>query len=432
MGTANDDGIQEANKQRIIDYFASGAKPLRGLGKLGVEVEHFVLTDDGRPMSYEPTQGLPGVRNVLEYLREWYSDCTYNDEGDLLGLAGEEGSVTLEPAAQLEFSAAPYARVADVERAYTNFCKRVNNYTKRHDARLVAAGYHPTRTAQQLTLIPKRRYDLMDDYFESIGSHGDRMMRASASAQVSIDFESEADAVRKMRVSAALAPVLAAIADNTRIYEGKPNGSPIRRLQLWREVDSLRCGTIPGIFRPDFGFGAYADWLLRTPPIFVTRPPANEPTAESVRAAYTIPASDAYADAPMSDADVEHLLSMFWPDVRLKQFVEIRPADCMPPQQILGYAAFVKGLFYNSEALAAIENTLGVANDVWPLTTGDVDGAIVQIQRHGLLGDVYGKSLEDWEGLLFSLARMALPADERRHLAALESFAHHKSWWVVR
>ncbi len=432
MATVGTDTIREANRQRIANYFASGAQPINGPGKLGVEVEHFLVSNDGRPVSYEPTQDLLGVRDVLEHLRTWYPECTYNNAGDLLGLAGEEGTVTLEPAAQLELSAAPYTRVADIERAYTNFRTRVDDFLARHSARLVTAGYHPTRTAQQLTLIPKRRYDFMNDYFAHIHSNGDRMMRASASTQVSIDFADEADAVQKMRVSAALAPVLAAIADNTRVYEGEANHTPIRRLQLWREVDAARCGTIPGIFRSCFGFLAYTDWLLDTSPIFVTRPPANEPTADALRAAYKVPAGDLYADALMDDADIEHLASMFWPDVRLKRFVEIRPADCMPLPQILGYAALVKGLFYSSEALKAIEGALGVENNVWPLTTGDVDNAIAQVQRHGFLGNVYGRPLKEWEDLLFSLARRALPAYERHHLAALEHFARNKPWWNVQ
>ena len=429
------DEIQQENRRRLIAFFEAGAKGHTDDGALGVELEHHVLTDDMKSVSYDPRAGRVGVREILEHLSQWYPEKTYNLEGDLLGLAGEEGSVTLEPAAQLELSAAPYTQVKDVERAYKNFYARVEEFLAPRGAHLEALGYHPTRKAQELTLIPKRRYDFMNAYFAKIGSHGDRMMRSSASTQVSVDFADESDAVRKMRVSAALAPVLAAIADNTPVFEGKENHIPIRRLQLWREVDNRRCGTVPGVFEDGFGFGRYADWLLNTSPIFITRPAADNPNGEKLRPFFDVPACEAYGDAPMGPADVEHLISMFWPDVRLKQFVEIRPADSLPLPQVLGYTALVKGLFYSEASLRAIEDALGVdaiaasSRGAWPLAKADVDAAIAEVQAHGFDGMVYGQTLAAWERLLFSLARAALDGDEAAYLAPLETFAASKPWW---
>ena len=429
--------IQEENRRRLIAFFEAGDKIGLCHTVLGVELEHHVLTDDLRSVSYDPRDGKVGVREVLEHLSTWYPEKSYNLEGDLLGLNGEEGSVTLEPAAQLELSAAPYERIADVERAFANFYAHAGEFLGAHGAHLESLGYHPTRCARRLTLIPKRRYDYMNAYFEHIKSHGDRMMRSSASTQVSVDYADEADAVRKMRVAAALAPVLAAICDNTPVYEGEDNHTPIRRLQLWREVDNRRCGTIPGIFEEGFGFARYAEWLLGTSPIFITRPSADKPDGERLRPFFDEPASVAYGDAPMSEADVEHLISMFWPDVRLKHFVEIRPADSLPLPQVLGYTALIKGLFYSEASLAAIEEALGVdvgaaaTRGAWPLAKDDVDAAIADIQAHGLDGMVYGRSLAAWEAELFSLAASALDEHESTYLAPLEAFAADKPWWQV-
>lgn len=434
MNTAN---IREENRRRIVGYFESGAKGGRVRGMLGVELEHHVLTNDGDPVSYEPSKERVGVREVLSHLAEWYPQESFNSYRDLLGLIGDEGSVTLEPAAQLELSAAPYARVEDVRKAYEHFYARVERVLGPHGAHLEVLGYHPTRRAQQLTLIPKRRYDFMDAYFEHIKSHGDRMMRASASTQVSVDFIDEADAVRKMRVASALAPILAAMADNTPVFEGEANNIPIRRLKLWREVDARRCGTVPGVFKDSFGFADYTDWLLSTPPIFITRPVADEPEGEKLRPFFDVPAAEAYADAPVELSDIEHLVSMFWPDVRLKRFVEIRPADSMPLLPMLGYVALIKGIFYSEESLRAIECALGVSGatantrNAWPLGEEDVDDAIAQIQTHGFAGEAYGESLEAWERRLFSLARASLDSYESVYIDALEVFAVRKSFWRV-
>jgi len=136
-----------------------------------------------------------------------------------------------------------------------------------------------------------------------------------------------------------------------------------------------------------------------------------------------------YADAPMREHDVEHLMSMFWPDVRLKHFVEIRPADSMPTELALGYTALIKGLFYSNRVLAVVEKMIGVSEDgTWPITEQSVEDAIVAIQRDGLAADVYGLSLGEWTDLLFSLAAAALPREERHYLAPLREFAASKPW----
>lgn len=421
--------IREEMRRNLADYFRAGAKAPDDCVRLGVEVEHFVVTNDGRPLGYEPADGLHGVREVLEALQDAYPKTSLSETGALIGLAGPDGSVSLEPSSQLELSAAPYAKVGGVEGAFRRFYESVDVILGPWGCKLVACGYHPTRRALDLPLIPKRRYDFMNAYFAHIGSHGERMMRASASTQVSVDFSSEQDAVRKMRLAAALAPVLAAMMDNTRVFEGRPNQVPIRRLQLWREVDSLRCETPRGLFDDGYGFEAYADWLLSTPPIFVDRPAASNPHGPALRPAFDVPAYEAYADAPLSPADEEHIASMFWPDVRLKRFVEVRPADSAPLPQVLGYTALVSGIFYSEKSRRAVEEALGVSGESWPIGKVDVEEARRSIQAHGFAGRAYGIPLATWESLLFSLAREALPADEAPYLDALEAFAADKSWW---
>ena len=116
---------------------------------------------------------------------------------------------------------------------------------------------------------------------------------------------------------------------------------------------------------------------MRTPPIFVTRPAAATPAGPALRAVFEQAADKAYQDAPLEDADIEHVISMFWPDVRLKHFVEVRPADCLPADCAIGYTALVKGIFYSEESLAAIERELGVEGDVWPIHVADLNNAIV-------------------------------------------------------
>ena len=427
------DDIRQENRNRLVQYFREGSVPARTEPRVGVEVEHFAIHSGTlEPIHYEPHGECPGMKDVLAHLRQFYPQEMLNPQGELLGLANETGSVTLEPAAQIEMSIAPYTRIADVERAYAAFREHVDSYLASYGCEIASLGYHPSTRALDMPLIPKQRYRFMDEYFATIRSHGERMMRASASTQVSVDYYSEEDAVRKVRIATAIGPVIAAICDNAPIFEGEPNGARISRLNLWRDVDDARCRAIPGVFDPEFGFEAYADWLLRTSPIFVTRPAADDPEGATERSTGFLSAQEAYADALLSREDIEHLISMFWPDVRLKRFVEIRQADCLPQEQMLGYAALVKGLYYSPASLSALEDALGVKDGEWPIDSASIDRAIDAIRADGIRAQIHGIALADWLELLFTLAREGLVElaatwnaddDETRYLLPLRERA---------
>ena len=402
------------NRQIIIDYLEGGCKG-GDLGRVGVEIEQFVLDEDGDRVPYDEKHGRLGVRDILEKLAEFYPDVSRTIEGDIVGCSRPAAAITIEPAAQIELSLAPVLTLAEVEREYKNFDFRIGQILKERDYSLEPLGYDPKNKAADLPLIPKPRYHFMDEYFAQIdGMHAERMMRASASLQVSLDFADEADAVRKLRISTAIGPILSYLLDNVPVFEGRANATPLRRMKIWREVDPARCCVIPGLFDEGFGFGAYADWLLSVPPIFITRPEEH--------ATGTMTAAQAYSDAPMTTADVEHLLSMIWPDVRLKRYVEIRQCDSVPFDVALGYTALIKGLFYSPMNLELLEHALGVsAEGVWSIGAADVEVAIDAIIADEMDAHVYGRSVESWLNLFFQFAPEGLGA-EAEYLEALKDF----------
>lgn len=411
---------EEQNREAFISYFRRGAKGSQIACALGVEVEHFVV--DSRTLHavpYEGREGAIGVCDVLAHLAAFYDQKTLGSTGEILGLSSDAASITLEPAAQIEISIAPYESIGEIVRIYQEFRSYIDPFLAQHGYQLVTQGYHPRERAADLTLIPKERYHLMDEYFSVLHTHGERMMRASASTQVSVDFSDEADAVRKMRITQAIAPFLAAITDTVSCFEGKSPVKPLERLNLWRDVDNARCGSVPGLFDEGYGFAAYADWLLQTCPIFVTRPAAHDPNGTSVRSVFGQSAEQAYADAPMTDRDIAHVISMFWPDVRLKTFVEIRPADSLPLPLVAGYAALIKGLYYSESSLATLEEALGVVDGVWSLHDGSTDEAIRAIRQDGQQALVYGRTLAEWENLLLETADKALASVDCAFLAPL-------------
>lgn len=402
------------NRQIIIDYLKSGSKG-GDMGLVGIELEQFVLDEDGERVPYDEKHGRMGVRDILEALSAYYPDVTRTEDGDIMGCARAQAAITIEPSAQIEISIAPKLHLAEIEEEYNNFDFRIRQLLKGHEYKLAPFGYDPVNKALDLPLIPKPRYRYMDEYFSQIaGMYAERMMRATASLQVSIDFADEADAVRKMRIATLMGPIFSYLLDNIAVFEGAPNATPLRRLKVWREVDPKRCGVVPGLFEENFGFGSYADWLLSVPPIFSTRPDEH-PTG-------SLPASQVYADAPMSTANVEHLLGMVWPDVRLKHYVEIRQCDAVPFDVALGYAALIKGIFYGKENLDLLEHALGVGDDgIWHYTALDVENAIDDIIADEMDARVYGRSVGAWIDLMFQFAPDGLGV-EADYLEALKDF----------
>ena len=400
-----DQPAREENIAAIEQYFKSGIKAKKGPESVGIELEHTVVHEDGRPVSYTDEFGIAWL---LEQLRGDFSQATYDEEGDLLGLAREGEAVTLEPAAQVELSAGPFSNLKDAQRVFTHFQERLTRELEPHKMKLLTLGYHPTARAEELSLIPKRRYQFMNLYFEQRGSYGLCMMRGSASTQVSIDCHSVDDCLRKLRLCGIAAPLLSLICDNAPIFEGAPRTHHMVRTKIWQGCDPARCNTVPGSLEPDFSLRKYAEYLLDTPAILI--PCTKEGLCYTERCF-----GDIYAKNPMSRAQVEHMVSMFFTDVRLKTYVEIRPADALPVPYAIAYAALVKGLF-------TLDASLDVLDELFEgIGQTEVDAAKEALMKGAYGAQVYGRSAADLADELMKLASCGLEAEER---AYLEPLAH--------
>lgn len=420
----SENNYKEDNIKAIVNYFKSGEKEdLKP--KLGIEIEHHIVDKDtGTPITYRSNDKKIGVQEVLEKLSQFYPEKGFED-GEILSLTADDANITLEPANQLEISIAPYENIDDIRKAYERFRSHVEPILENSNFELVNAGYNPTTKALDMELIPKKRYAMMDRYFKELGTNGHYMMRGSGSTQVSIDYKNEEDALLKLRIATVLAPIFAAMADNTKVFEGEPYDGRVRRLELWREVDAKRCQVVPGLFEPNFSFEEYARKLYNVPPIFVNEEIDGKSipkwTGDSV-------ASELYKDKRMNEKEIEHLISLTWPDVRLKKFVEIRPADSLPEELALGYASLIKGLLYPEETLLELKKLLGAENDDWKYSEDLIEEVIDKIQTEGLKADIYGTKLSDWINTLTELASKNLNEEEQGYLKKFRDFAFNKSW----
>lgn len=399
-----------ANRQRLVDFFNKGDKYTQ---KLGFELEHVLLRKGSRkPVSYsEPG----GVRDVLQKLTPLYEKQIR--EGDaLIGLEGHGETITIEPAGQLEISAGPFASVTEIERAYLDFRNRIDPILDEFDIETPMLGYNPSAKASELELIPKYRYECMTDFLGKQAYEGICMMRGTAALQISIDFENEVDAIRKLRIGQVIAPILALMCDNSPIFEAEERKENMVRTHIWAAMNQDRVGTVPGSLKTGFTFADYADYILSREAILVP----DEGSDDGWRYVGARTFDEVYAHREMSDREIEHALSMVWPDVRLKNFVEIRPADAMPIEYCLAYAVLVRAVFYSKRNLDVLESLLSSVDEE------HIRQAKAALRERGYGAEIYGRSVEFWADLLMVLASGSLEPGEGEYFEPLASMVKYR------
>ena len=187
---------------------------------------------------------------------------------------------------------------------------------------------------EEMPLMPKGRYNLMDAYMGKVGTMGRTMMRRTSTVQVNLDYSSEADMIQKLRVGIALQPVAVALFANSPFFEGKPNGHKSWRSRVWRDTDNARAGMIPFVFDDDFGFERWVEYALDVPMYFVYRDGKYiDALGQSFRDFLDGKLPALPGEKPTLSDWADHLTTAF-PEARIKKYIEMRGADGGPWRQI--------------------------------------------------------------------------------------------------
>lgn len=397
----------EKNRSLLMKYFQSGCKKSKEQ-MIGIEIEHFIVKKDTKEsVSY---YGEHGVGQILKRLESQFSHVSCEKE-HLIGLWNDDYSITLEPASQFEISIFPQEDILCVEKIYDEFLALMDPILEEYGYEMMTGGYQPHDKVDDLPLIPKKRYQYMDEYFKTSGTTGRNMMRGTASAQVSVDYFDEEDFVRKMRAAYSLMPAIKLLTDNTHIFEGQEYKTHMVRTMIWHNVDNKRCGIVPGLFDKGFGFGAYADYVMNMPLIFLP----NDGNPLYVK---DMTAKEVWKEKEMTKEDIEHVLSMTFVDVRLKKYLEIRGADSMPFPYVRAYALMIHGIFSNP---SAIEEILS-----WNVNEKDIRKAEEDLMVHGFDGVIYGQPADVHLRKVMQLAKENLSEQEITWLQPLEQIIDEK------
>ena len=337
------------SRDQLAAPMAKGEKP-REMWRIGTEHEKFVYrTEDHRAPSYDEPGG---IRDLLMALTRFGWEPVI-EGGHVIALAGSDGTVSLEPAGQLELSGAPLENLHQTCAETGRHLKQVKEVGAELGLGFLGLGMWPDKTRGELPIMPKGRYKIMLDHMPRVGTLGLDMMLRTCTIQTNLDYESEADMVQKFRVSLALQPLATALFASSPFTEGKPNGYMSYRSHIWTDTDPARTGMLPFVFEDGFGYDRYVDYMLDVPMYFVFRDGQYiDAAGQSFRDFLKGELPALPGELPRLSDWTDHLSTAF-PEVRLKSFLEMRGADGGPWNRICALPALWVGLLYDQGALDA-------------------------------------------------------------------------------
>ncbi len=388
------------NKAQMIDRLASGNKP-KDQWRIGTEHEKigFCLSKK-TPLPYE---GDCSIKTMLEGLQRFDWEPVLED-GNIIALKRDGASVSLEPGGQLELSGAPLEYVHQTCGEVNRHLREVKEVADEMGAGFLSLGFRPDTKLEDVPVMPKGRYGIMRAYMPKVGTHGLEMMFRTCTVQTNLDFSSEADMVKKLRVSLALQPIATALFANSPFTDGVPNGYKSYRSRIWLDTDADRTGMLPFAFDEGFGFEQYVDYALDVPMYFAYRNDDYLDVSGKSFKDFLDGKLDILPGEKPTISDFDDHISTIFPEVRLKTFLEMRGADTGPWGELCALPAFWVGLLYDQSALDAAWDFI---ND-W--TAEERDQMRFDVPRLGLQTPFRTTTLQDLAKEVLKISRAGLNA----------------------
>ena len=409
-------------RDELVAWLAAGVKPKQEF-RIGTEHEKFAFVlSTQEPVPYQGARGIRALLKGMQMLLGWEAIM----EGpNIIGLSDVTGggAISLEPGGQFELSGAPVETIHQTCTELMAHRAQVHEVARPLGIGFLGIGMTPTWTRAEMPVMPKGRYRIMTAYMPKVGDHGLDMMYRTCTVQANLDFSSEADMVKKLRVGLALQPIATALFANSPFTEGKPNGFLSFRSEIWRDTDPDRSGMLPWAFEPGMGFDRWVDYALDVPMYFVKRGSNYIDVAgQSFRDLLTGKLPGLPGERATISDWANHLSTIF-PEVRLKRYLEMRGADSGPWQRLPALPAFWTGICYDDVSL----------NAAWDLvkdwSAAERQALRDDVPKLGLGAKARGRSVLELAKDCLELARAGLARrgrrdrsgrDETRYLAPLD------------
>ncbi len=337
-------------KEDLLRYFDAGSKPA-SQWRVGSEYEKVAVSArDGRAL---PFSGPSGVEAILKLLADRHGYEPEEEHGRVLALKTPRASITIEPGGQIELSGEQCETIHCAHREFSEHIEQLMDAGREVGAAILGLGMQPISRFDEIELLPKARYHIMYPYMARKGTLGQRMMKQTAGVQANLDYKDEADAMRKLRVSMGIVPLLYAIFANSPLCDGGLNGYQSFRGHIWSDTDRERCGMPEFVFRDDASFNDYAEYALDVPMYFLLRGHEYIDLTKPPGITFRRYMKEGWNGQRASLQDWANHLTTIFTEVRLKSYIEVRTADSQPPALMLALPALLKGILYSEDCLGA-------------------------------------------------------------------------------
>ncbi len=402
---------QELTKDEILKLYTKGFTKPEDFS-IGLEYERLPISKCSfKAIDYWSDNG---IKNLLEDFAKEETWDYITDSKNLIGLKYKHDTITLEPGSQVEISAKPERTIFELKDKIDYLNSVMMPLLEKRGIALLEYGVSPYSTHKSINLIPKKRYKIMAKYLWGILS--DVMMRETAGIQCCIDFSSEEDAMRKFKLANKLTPFMTAMFANSPIRGGVDTGYKSFRALSWLNTDNDRCG-FAGKISEEFSFEDYIEYVLNTPMIFIKRDDLNfEVNGNITFSEYMKSGWD--GTKPTID-DYELQANLCFPEVRMRNFIEIRNHDCVGGDLKYAILAIYKGIFYSSSAMTECENLLK------SLQYKDFSEIRYNVPKNTLQTPVKKGKVLDYAKEIISIAEQSLKSQgsgEERFLDAIKQY----------
>ncbi len=343
--------------------FKEAGSPEKNL--FGLEYENFVMIPkkDDNSKTFEPLQmeSDSGVFRILENLADLTKESKdplekIYEKGMLIELKSPAGTkITIEPGGQIELSDAPRNSLYESNESLQNYLKLLKNAIKEFGGKLLFQGVQPLHGLEKIPFFDKRRYQIMFPHMLKTGSLGQWMMKASSGIQVSIDYSSIEDMQRKFVFLNRLSPFLTALFANSPLINGVPCGYLSYRSHIWSNTDDSRTGFQKKFLSDKFRVEDYINWSLDVSPYHLMR---NDEIVVTTNWSFQKLLDGENPDLAVTIEDWEEHLGMLFPDIRIKNILEIRVVDSVSPKYALAVPALIGALLYNENSFSSVQSFL--------------------------------------------------------------------------
>jgi glutamate--cysteine ligase len=397
------------SRDELVAWIEAGARSPTQF-RIGTEHEKLPFyRADLRPVPYKGRDGHGGIHTLLKGMQKQLGWEPIIESGQIIGLFDANGgAISLEPGGQFELSGAPLANVHETEVELEKHFRALKAVAEPLGIGFLGLGMSPKWTRSETPVMPKQRYDIMARYMPKVGTRGLDMMFRTCTVQTNLDYASEADMVKKLRLALALQPLITALFANSPFTDNKLNGFLSMRSEIWRHTDADRTGMLPFAFEPCMGFERYVDYALDVPMYFVKRGDHYHDVAGASFRDLLAGRLAALPGERATLADWANHLSTIFPEVRLKRYLEMRGADAGSKAFLLALPAFCAGLFYDATAL----------DGAWELVKGWTPAARehlrADVPRLGLAAKIEGRGLREVARDVLTLVRAGLTRRAQR------------------